>query len=102
MLATVDSCVLAGLEARRVEVQADSANGEPKFFLVGLAATSVKEARERVRSAIKNSGLAFPGKRLTVNLAPAEMRKTGTPLDLATGVALELAAPGGWVAEVSA
>ncbi len=81
MLATVDSCVLAGLEARRVEVQADSANGEPKFFLVGLAATSVKEARERVRSAIKNSGLAFPGKRLTVNLAPAEMRKTGSGLD---------------------
>ena len=71
MLATVDSCVLAGLEARRVEVQADSANGETKFFLVGLAATSVKEARERVRSAIKNSGLDFPRKRLTVNLAPA-------------------------------
>ena len=47
MLATVDSCVLAGLDARRVEVQADSANGEPRFFLVGLAATSVKEARER-------------------------------------------------------
>ncbi|HXL77469.1 MAG TPA: magnesium chelatase domain-containing protein, partial [Candidatus Eisenbacteria bacterium] len=54
MLATVDSCVLVGLEARRVEVQADSANGQSKFYLVGLAATSVKEARERVRSAIKN------------------------------------------------
>ncbi|HSS92858.1 MAG TPA: YifB family Mg chelatase-like AAA ATPase [Candidatus Dormibacteraeota bacterium] len=91
MLATVDSCVLAGLEARRVEVQADSANGETKFFLVGLAATSVKEARERVRSAIKNSGLAFPGKRLTVNLAPAEMRKEGSGLDLAIAVAIALA-----------
>ena len=91
MLASVDSCVLAGLEARRVEVQADSANGQTKFFLVGLAATSVKEARERVRSAIKNSGLAFPGKRLTVNLAPAEMRKEGSALDLPIAVAIALA-----------
>ena len=91
MLATVDSCVLAGLEARRVEVQADSANGDPKFFLVGLAATAVKEARERVRSAIKNSGLDFPRKRLTVNLAPAEMRKEGSRLDLAIAIAIALA-----------
>lgn len=87
--------MLAGLEARRVEVQADSANGQTKFFLVGLAATSVKEARERVRSAIKNSGLAFPGKRLTVNLAPAEMRKEGSALDLAIAVAIALAEIGG-------
>ena len=95
MLASVDSCVLAGLEARRVEVQADSANGEAKFSLVGLAATSVKEARERVRSAIKNSGLDFPRKRLTVNLAPAEMRKEGSALDLAIAVAIALAEIGG-------
>ncbi|HEX9099274.1 MAG TPA: YifB family Mg chelatase-like AAA ATPase [Candidatus Dormibacteraeota bacterium] len=94
MLATVDSCVLAGLEARRVEVQADSANGETKFFLVGLAATSVKEARERVRSAIKNSGLDFPRKRLTVNLAPAEMRKEGSGLDLPIAIAIALAEVG--------
>ena len=95
MLATVDSCVLAGLEARRVEVQADSANGEAKFALVGLAATSVKEARERVRSAIKNSNLEFPRRRLTVNLAPAEMRKEGSGLDLAIAVAIALAVSGG-------
>jgi magnesium chelatase family protein len=94
VLATVDSCVLAGLEARRVEVQADSANGETKFFLVGLAATSVKEARERVRSAIKNSGLDFPRKRLTVNLAPAEMRKEGSGLDLPMAIAIALAEVG--------
>src|SRR6266851_93286 len=85
---------LAGLEARRVEVQADSANGETKFFLVGLAATSVKEARERVRSAIKNSGLDFPRKRLTVNLAPAEMRKEGSGLDLPIAIAIALAEVG--------
>jgi magnesium chelatase family protein len=94
VLATVDSCVLAGLEARRVEVQADSANGETKFYLVGLAATSVKEARERVRSAIKNSGLDFPRKRLTVNLAPAEMRKEGSGLDLPIAIAIALAEVG--------
>ena len=82
MLAAVDSCVLAGLHVRQVEVQAHIANGEVKFLLVGLAATSVKEARERVRSAIKNSGLEFPGRRLTVNLAPAELRKEGSRLDL--------------------
>ena len=94
MLATVDSCVLAGLEARRVEVQADSGNGETRFFLVGMAATSVKEARERVRSAIKNSGLDFPRKRLTVNLAPAEIRKEGSGLDLPIAIAIALAEVG--------
>jgi magnesium chelatase family protein len=83
--------MLAGLEARRVEVQADIGHGEAKFFLVGLAATSVKEARERVRSAIKNSGLEFPGQRLTVNLAPAELRKEGTALDLPIAVSIALA-----------
>ena len=91
MLATVDSCLLAGMEGRLVEVQADAANGETKFFLVGLAAASVKEARERVRSAIRNSGLQFPGRRLTVNLAPPEMRKEGSMLDLAIAVAVLLA-----------
>jgi len=82
--------MLAGLEARHVEVQADSANGEAKFLLVGLAATSVKEARERVRSAIKNSGLDFPQRRLTVNLAPAELHKQGSALDLPIAVAIAL------------
>jgi len=91
LLATVDSCLLAGMEGRLVEVQADAANGEPKFFLVGLAAASVKEARERVRSAIRNSGLPFPARRLTVNLAPPEMRKEGSTLDLAIAVAIVLA-----------
>jgi magnesium chelatase family protein len=83
--------MLAGLEARRVEVQAHSSHGQTGFHLVGLATTSVKEARERVRSAIKNSGLEFPGQRLTVNLAPAEIRKEGTGLDLPIAVAIALA-----------
>jgi magnesium chelatase family protein len=94
VLASVDSCLLIGLETRRVEVQAHIGNGDAGFFLVGLATTSVKEARERVRSAIKNSGLEFPTRRLTVNLAPAELRKQGTALDLPIAVAIALARAG--------
>ena len=94
MLAAVDSCTLAGLHVRRVEVQAHIANGKPGFALVGLAATSVKEARERVRSAIKNTGLKFPSQRLTVNLAPAELRKEGSGLDLPIAVSIALAGAG--------
>jgi len=94
VLASVDSCLLVGLETRRVEVQAHIGNGETGFFLVGLATTSVKEARERVRSAIKNSGLEFPSRRLTVNLAPAELRKQGTALDLPIAVAIAMARAG--------
>ena len=94
MLATVDSCLLAGLEGRLVEVQADAGNGKPEFHLVGLAATSVREARQRVRSAIKNSDLPFPLARLTVNLAPPEMRKEGSSLDLAIAVSIVLAHDG--------
>jgi magnesium chelatase family protein len=94
VFAAVDSCTLAGLHVRRVEVQADIANGKPGFALVGLAATSVKEARERVRAAIKNTGLPFPGQRLTVNLAPAELRKEGSALDLPIAVSIALASAG--------
>ncbi len=94
MLAAVDSCLLAGMEGKLVEVQADAANGDPHFFLVGLASASVKESRDRVRSAIRNSGMPFPQRRLTVNLAPPEMRKDGSSLDLAIAVAIMLAHQG--------
>src|ERR1700716_2470968 len=94
MLAAVDSCTLAGLHVRRVEVQADIANGKPGFALVGLAATSVKEARERVRAAIKNTGLPFPPKRLTVSRAPAGRGKEGSALALPIAVAIALAGAG--------
>lgn len=83
-----------GLEVRPVHVEADIGRGEVAFLLVGLAATTVKEARERVRSAIRNSNLEFPHTRLTVNLAPAEMRKEGTHLDLPIAVAIALAREG--------
>jgi magnesium chelatase family protein len=74
-----------------VEVQADASTGKVVFKIVGLAATSVQEARERVRSAIRNSQLEFPRQRLTVNLAPAELRKEGSGLDLPIAVAIALA-----------
>ena len=72
-------------------MQADASTGKVVFNIVGLAATSVKEARERVRSAIRNSRLEFPRQRLTVNLAPAELRKEGSGLDLPMAVAVTLA-----------
>jgi magnesium chelatase family protein len=91
VVGTVDSCVLAGLDVRRVHVEADAGrSADAKFAVVGLAATTVKESRERVRSAIKNSGFEFP-MRLTVNLAPAELRKEGTALDLPIAVSIVLA-----------
>jgi magnesium chelatase family protein len=87
----VDSCVLAGLGVRRVHVEAHIGRGESKFVVVGLATPAVKEARDRVRSAVVNSGLDFPHTRLTVNLAPAELRKGGAGLDLPMAVAIVLA-----------
>ncbi|HSR25473.1 MAG TPA: ATP-binding protein, partial [Candidatus Eisenbacteria bacterium] len=92
MFATVLSSLVRGLEGRLVEVQVDvAAAGVPGFFLVGLAGGSVREAKERVRSAIRNSGLSFPRRRLTVNLAPAELPKDGSGLDLAIAVGICLA-----------
>ncbi len=82
-LALVQSCALLGLDAATVTVEVHLANGLPSFTLVGLADVEVKEARERVRSAILNSGLAFPhNKRITVNLAPADLPKDSGRFDL--------------------
>src|ERR1700730_15034224 len=90
MLATVLTSRVRGLEARPVEVQVDISSGVAGFFLVGLASGSVREAKERARAAIRNSGLEFPHRRLTVNLAPAELRKEGSALDLPIAVAIAL------------
>ena len=93
MPVSVLSCLLCGLEGHLVEVQVDHFPGMPSFNLVGLASGSAREARERVRSAIRTSGLPFPSQRLTVNLAPAELRKDGSHLDLplALAICLEMA-----------
>ena len=80
MFSRVATCGLVGLDGHLIEVETDISNGIPGFDMVGLAETSVKEARERVRAAIKNSGFKFPGRRITLNLAPADIRKDGTGL----------------------
>jgi magnesium chelatase family protein len=82
MLAKVNSCAIVGLEGTIVEVEVDSSKGMPFFTLVGLPDAAVKESAERVRAALKNSGLQFPYTRLTVNLAPADLRKVGPSYDL--------------------
>jgi magnesium chelatase family protein len=93
-LSLVQSRALLGLEAASVTVEVHLANGLPSFTLVGLAETEVKEARERVRSAIQNAGLEFPNnKRITVNLAPADLPKDSGRLDLPIALGI-LAASG--------
>lgn len=82
MLAKVRSCAMTGLDGYEVEVEVDISNGLPAFEVVGLPDPSVREARERVRSALRNSSFEFPNKRITVNLAPADIRKEGTWFDL--------------------
>ena len=88
MLAKVTSAALVGLDAHLVDVEVDISGGLPQFSVVGLPDATVKESRDRVRSALKNSGFHFPAKRITVNLAPAGIKKEGSGLDLAiaTGI----------------
>ncbi|HEX9062015.1 MAG TPA: magnesium chelatase domain-containing protein [Clostridia bacterium] len=82
MLSKVNCCSLMGIDGYVVQVETDLSNGMPAFEIVGLADVAVKESKERVRSAIKNSGLEFPTKRITINLAPASIRKEGSAFDL--------------------
>jgi magnesium chelatase family protein len=91
MLATVTSCAVVGLEGVLISVEVDISNGLPSMTIVGLPDAAVQESRERVRAAIKNSGLPFPMQRLTVNLAPADIRKAGPAYDLPIAVGLLLA-----------
>jgi magnesium chelatase family protein len=82
MLARIHSAATLGLEARILDVEVDASNGLPRFTIVGLPDASVREARERVRSALKNGGFPLPDGAVTVNLAPADFRKCGAALDL--------------------
>lgn len=91
MLAKVTSAALVGLDAHLVDVEVDIAGGLPQFSVVGLPDATVKESRDRVRSALKNSGFHFPAKRITVNLAPAGIKKEGSGLDLAIAVGILVA-----------
>ncbi len=91
MLAKLNSMVLTGVDAVPVRVEIDVQGGLPTVEIVGLASTSVKEARERVRSAIKNTGFEFPNRRIVINLSPADMKKEGTHFDLPIALGILLA-----------
>ncbi len=90
-LAKVFSCAVIALDGELIEVEVDIAQGMPAFAIVGLPDAAVQEAKERVRSAIKNSGFPFPNKRITVNLAPADIRKEGPAYDLPIAISLLIA-----------
>lgn len=90
-LAKVNSGAVVGLEAYPVEVEVDIANGLPSFTIVGLPDKAIEESKERVRSAIRNSGADFPMKRITVNLAPADIKKEGPSYDLAIALGILIA-----------
>jgi len=93
LLAKVHSCTLSGISGIPLEIEIDIADGLPAFDIIGLPDASVREAKERVRAAIRNSGFSFPYSRITVNLAPADLKKEGSAFDLAIAIGL-LAATG--------
>lgn len=91
MFACLSSGAVLGIDACLIEVQCDLANGLPTFQIVGLPEKEVSESRERIRSAIKNSGFSFPAGRVTANLAPADVRKRGVGYDLPIALAILIA-----------
>jgi magnesium chelatase family protein len=93
MLAAIHSAAVLGIEAYNVTVEVDCALGLPQWFIVGLPAGSVRESRERVGAALANSGFKIPPRRITTNLAPADIRKDGTAFDLPIALGI-LAATG--------
>ncbi len=90
-LATVRSCAVVGLDGELVDVEVDIARGMPHFTIVGLPDAALTESKERVRSAIQNSGFPFPKQRITVNLAPADLRKEGPAYDLPIAIGILIA-----------
>jgi len=90
-LAKVHSAAVVGLEAYPIEVEVDISNGLPSFAIVGLPDKAIEESKERVRASIRNSGADFPMKRITVNLAPADIKKEGPAYDLAIAIGILVA-----------
>lgn len=100
MFSTILSAAVLGMEAYPVEVEADISEGLPMFCMVGDLSPAVREAAERVRTALRNTGISFPARRVTINLSPANIRKEGTRYDLPVAAAL-LAALGVVPAELT-
>jgi magnesium chelatase family protein len=88
MLAKVFSYGVLGIEAYPIEIEVDVSTGLPAVNIIGLADTAIKESRERVKSAIKNSGFAWPAERVTISLAPSDIKKEGTGFDLAIALGI--------------
>ncbi len=88
MLATAQTCAVIGLDGQLIQAETDISPGLPAFHIVGLPDTAVQEAKERVRAAVRNSGCEFPMRRITVNLAPADLKKAGPAYDLPIAVGI--------------
>lgn len=88
MLAHINTCGLLGIDGYTVKVEADVGTGLPRFDIVGLPDAVVKESKERVHAAVKNSGLGFPAKKVVINLAPASLKKEGSTYDLSIAVSI--------------
>ena len=88
MLAKVNSCCTSGIDANLVDVEIDVAGGLPGFSIIGLPDTTIRESRDRIKAAIKNAGFDFPYKRITVNLAPANIKKGGPGFDLPIAIGI--------------
>lgn len=88
MIVKVNTGAVCGLEGKSVIVEADFSNGLPSFDVVGLPDATVRESKERVRAALKNSGFEFPAKRAVINLAPADLKKEGTQFDLPIAISI--------------
>ena len=88
MLSRVTGCTVVGIEGRTVDVEVFLSSQLPSFDIVGLPDAAVREAKDRVRAAVKNSALDFPQQRIVVNLAPADLKKEGPQLDLALAIGI--------------
>ena len=91
MLSKIKSITLNGLDGNLIEIQTDISNGLPEFDIVGLPDATVKESKKRIKTAIKNSGIEFPNKKILINLAPANIRKEGSSFDLAIACGILIA-----------
>lgn len=97
MFGKIYCAALDGIEANMIQIEADVSDGLPVFDMVGMLSSEVREARERVRVAMKNSGYTLPPKRVTVNMSPANIRKEGTAFDLPIAIAVLIA--GGYLVQ---
>ena len=88
MFSVIKSCALMGIDGIMVDVETDISNGLPAVQIVGLPDSAIMESKERVRTAVKNTGFDFPMKRITINLAPADIRKEGPSFDLPIALAI--------------